>query len=229
MSLVPKLVQVTVPEGVSPGDTINVEAEGQTVQCQVPEGLKPGDTFQVQTATQPVVPPHAVREGQVVHGSITDEEKHCLDLRFSTRIIAVVDIVLSVFNVIFGSFWALIMVVAAVCGLIGAQVFNGCLVVTYAAVSWAYVFGQILNIIIVTILFFGRDGRIYNSGSHRNWNTGFYVAFMIFAIIFLCETPAPRQSNLHRTVHRGLHPHAIDAAPARWRRTQASESGSRSS
>ena len=32
MSLVPKLVQVTVPEGVSPGDTINVEAEGQTVQ-----------------------------------------------------------------------------------------------------------------------------------------------------------------------------------------------------
>ena len=33
-------------------------------------------------------------------------------------------------NVIFGSFWALIMVVAAVCGLIGAQVFNGCLVVT---------------------------------------------------------------------------------------------------
>ena len=103
MSLVPKLVQVTVPEGVSPGDTINVEAEGQTVQCQVPEGLKPGDTFQVQTATQPVVPPHAVREGQVVHGSITDEEKHCLDLRFSTRIIAVVDIVLSVLNVIFGS------------------------------------------------------------------------------------------------------------------------------
>ena len=150
MSLVPKLVQVTVPEGVSPGDTINVEAEGQTVQCQVPEGLKPGDTFQVQTATQPVVPPHAVREGQVVHGSITDEEKHCLDLRFSTRIIAVVDIVLSVLNVIFGSFWALIMVVAAVCGLIGAQVFNGCLVVTYAAVSWAYVFAQILNIIIVT-------------------------------------------------------------------------------
>ena len=75
MSLVPKLVQVTVPEGVSPGDTINVEAEGQTVQCQVPEGLKPGDTFQVQTATQPVVPPHAVREGQVVHGSITDEER----------------------------------------------------------------------------------------------------------------------------------------------------------
>ena len=107
------------------------------------------------------------------------------------------------------------MVVAAVCGLIGAQVFNGCLVVTYAAVSWAYVFGQILNIIIVTILFFGRGGRIYNSGSHRNWNTGFYVAFMIFAIIFLCETPAPRQSNLHRTVHRGLHPHAIDATPAR--------------
>ena len=135
MSLVPKLVQVTVPEGVSPGDTINVEAEGQTVQCQVPEGLKPGDTFQVQTATQPVVPPHAVREGQVVHGSITDEEKHCLDLRFSTRIIAVVDIVLSVLNVIFGSFWALIMVVAAVCGLIGAQVFNGCLVVTQAA-AW---------------------------------------------------------------------------------------------
>ena len=44
MSLVPKLVQVTVPEGVGPGDTINVEAEGQTVQCQVPEGLKPGDT-----------------------------------------------------------------------------------------------------------------------------------------------------------------------------------------
>ena len=41
-----------------------------------------------------------------------------------------VDIVLSVLNVIFGSFWALIMVVAAVCGLIGAQVFNGCLVVT---------------------------------------------------------------------------------------------------
>ena len=96
MSLVPKLVQVTVPEGVSPGDTINVEAEGQTVQCQVPADMKPGDTFQVQTATQPVVPPHAVREGQVVHGSITDEEKHCLDLRFSTRIIAVVDIVLSV-------------------------------------------------------------------------------------------------------------------------------------
>ena len=46
MSLVPKLVQVTVPEGVSPGDTINVEAEGQTVQCQVPADLKPGDTFQ---------------------------------------------------------------------------------------------------------------------------------------------------------------------------------------
>ena len=46
--------------------------------------MKPGDTFQVQTATQPVVPPHAVREGQVVHGSITDEEKHCLDLRYST-------------------------------------------------------------------------------------------------------------------------------------------------
>ena len=44
MSLVPKLVQVTVPEGVGPGDTINVEAEGQTVQCQVPEGIKPGDT-----------------------------------------------------------------------------------------------------------------------------------------------------------------------------------------
>ena len=61
MSLVPKLVQVTVPEGVSPGDTINVEAEGQTVQCQVPADMKPGDTFQVQTATQPVVPPHAVR------------------------------------------------------------------------------------------------------------------------------------------------------------------------
>ena len=89
----------------------------------------------MQTATQPVVPPHAVREGQVIHGSITDEEKHCLDLRFSTRIIAVVDIVLSVLNVIFGSFWALIMVVAAVCGLIGAQVFNGCLVVTCAA-AW---------------------------------------------------------------------------------------------
>ena len=73
-----------------------------------------GDTarrrfIEVQTATQPVVPPHAVREGQVVHGSITDEEKHCLDLRFSTRIIAVVDIVLSVLNVIFGSFWALII------------------------------------------------------------------------------------------------------------------------
>ena len=149
--------------------------------------------------------------------------------RYSTRIIAVVDFIYSVLWVIFGSYWTLIMTVAAACGLIGAQIFNGCLVVTYAAVSWAYVFGQILNIIIVTILFFGRDGRIYNSGSHRNWNTGFYVAFMIFAIIFLCETPAPRQSNLHRTVHRGLHPHAIDAAPARWRRTQASESGSRSS
>ena len=53
-----------------------------------------------------------------------------------------------------------------------------------------YVFGQILNIIIVTILFFGRGGRIYNSGSHCNWNTGFYVAFMIFAIIYLCEPPA---------------------------------------
>ena len=61
---------------------------------------------------------------------------------------------------------------------------------TYAAVSWAYVFGQILNIIIITILFFGRNGRIYNSGSNRNWNTGFYVAFMIFAIIYLCEPPA---------------------------------------
>ena len=78
---------------------------------------------------------------------------------------------------------------------------------TYAAVSWAYVFAQILNIIIVTArrrrrahaaarktassqaLFFGRDGRIYNSGN-RNWNTGFYVAFMIFAIIYLCEPPA---------------------------------------
>ena len=172
MSLVPKLVQVTVPEGVSPGDTINVEAEGQTVQCQVPEGLKPGDTFQVQTATQPVVPPHAVREGQVVHGSITDEEKHCLDLRYSTvckksrrwrggrrdmiahrystRIIAVVVFIYSVLWVIFGSYWTLIMTVAAGCGLIGAQIFNGCLVVTYAAVSWAYVFAQILNIIIVT-------------------------------------------------------------------------------
>ena len=30
----------------------------------------------------------------------------------------------------------------------------------------------------------------YNSGSNRNWNTGFYVAFMIFAIIYLCEPPA---------------------------------------
>ena len=62
-------------------------------------------------------------------------------------------------------------------------------VVTYAAVSWAYVFAQILNIIIITILFFGRNGRIYHSGN-RNWNTGFYVAFMIFAIIYLCEPPA---------------------------------------
>ena len=81
----------------------------------------------------------------------------------------------------------------------------------YAAVSWAYVFGQILNIIIVTILFFGRDGRIYNSGSHRNWNTGFYVAFMIFAIIFLCEPPA-RGNQIY--IDR-VHPHAIDATPAR--------------
>ena len=98
--------------------------------------------FQVQTATQPVVPPHAVREGQVVHGSITDEEKHCLDLRYSTvykksrrwrggrrdmiahrystRIIAVVDFIYSVLWVIFGSYWTLIMTVAAGCGLIGA-------------------------------------------------------------------------------------------------------------
>ena len=35
-----------------------------------------------------MVPPGGVREGQVVIGTITEEEKHCLDLRFSTRIIA---------------------------------------------------------------------------------------------------------------------------------------------
>jgi hypothetical protein len=51
-ALVPKLVKVTVPEGVSPGDTINVEAEGQTVQCQVPADMKPGDTFQVSDAAR---------------------------------------------------------------------------------------------------------------------------------------------------------------------------------
>ena len=49
-ALVPKLVHVTVPVGVSPGDTINVEAEGQTVQCQVPADMQPGDTFQVSDA-----------------------------------------------------------------------------------------------------------------------------------------------------------------------------------
>lgn len=58
-ALVPKLVHVTVPVGVSPGDTINVEAEGQTVQCQVPAGMKPGDTFQVQIYVQPFVQPAA--------------------------------------------------------------------------------------------------------------------------------------------------------------------------
>ena len=70
--------------------------------------------------------------------------------RYSTRIIAVVDFIYSVLWVIFGSYWTLIMTVAAGCGLIGAQIFNGCLVVTYAAVSWAWVFATILNIIIVT-------------------------------------------------------------------------------
>jgi len=129
------------------------------------------------------VPPGGVREGQVVIGTITEEEKHCLDLRFSTRIIACVDIVLSILNVIWGSYWTLIMVGAAICGLIGAQIFNGCLVVTYAAVSWAWVLATILNIIIITVLYFGRYGRVY---SHHSWSVGLYIAFMIYFIFYLC-------------------------------------------
>ena len=53
--LVPGKVEVTVPPGITGGDTINVNAAGQLISCRVPDGLREGDKFQVQPATQPVV------------------------------------------------------------------------------------------------------------------------------------------------------------------------------
>ena len=39
--------QVTVPEGVVPGETLSIETEWGEIEVEVPEGLVAGDTFEV--------------------------------------------------------------------------------------------------------------------------------------------------------------------------------------
>ena len=39
---------VNVPEGVSPGQTITVDAEGTNVQVTVPEGMGPGSVITIE-------------------------------------------------------------------------------------------------------------------------------------------------------------------------------------
>jgi len=51
MPAVREPVQLTVPEGLTAGDTFTVEADGTvTFDVQVPEGLGPGDTFEIDLA-----------------------------------------------------------------------------------------------------------------------------------------------------------------------------------
>ena len=47
---------VTVPEGVSSGDTITLTTDGGEVDVEVPEGLSAGDEFSVELGTEPDEP-----------------------------------------------------------------------------------------------------------------------------------------------------------------------------
>jgi len=50
-----RMISVTVPEGVAPGSTLEVQdpSTGQQMQVQVPATVKPGETFQVQLPKLP--------------------------------------------------------------------------------------------------------------------------------------------------------------------------------
>merc|ERR1712032_1067747 len=61
-----KMMQVTVPKGVTAGDSLQVETPMGTVQVTVPEHLEAGDTFMVampqpQTSTLPVEGIHLLK------------------------------------------------------------------------------------------------------------------------------------------------------------------------
>ncbi len=183
-ALVPGKVEVTVPPGVAGGDTINVNAAGQLISCRVPDGMREGDKFQVQPATQPVVQPiPVVPEGVVIApGDMLPHEKACLDMRYSTRIIAIVDVVLTLINLWAGGFWFLVCLIGAICGFIGAHIYNSCLVLVYVVFAWVWVAGLILNIIVVTIFFFAnRHEFSWVEGSFTAW----YIAFMVWSLILL--------------------------------------------
>ena len=56
-----QLMVVTVPQGVSPGQPLLIQANGQQLQVVVPQGCLPGSQFQVQVpAAAPVAPQAAV-------------------------------------------------------------------------------------------------------------------------------------------------------------------------
>mmetsp|Transcript_28123 Transcript_28123/g.87021 ORF Transcript_28123/g.87021 Transcript_28123/m.87021 type:complete len:221 (-) Transcript_28123:125-787(-) len=174
---------VQVPPGGKPGDTMEVDVGSPPTKLHVkiPEGLKEGDTFQVASPVVPIAGQVvSARAGDVVDHNVTDEEKLCLDLRFSVRIIACVDVVLCLLNIIFASWWALVGLIGAVCGFLGAQLYNPCLTITYCVFTWIWLFAIVLNIIIVSA-WWSADHSEY-----RHWNAAWYTFFIIFSIIMLC-------------------------------------------
>ncbi|CAH0371422.1 unnamed protein product [Pelagomonas calceolata] len=70
----------------------------------------------------------------------------------------------------------------AICGFIGAHIYNSCLVLVYVVFAWVWVAGLILNIIVVTIFFFAnRHEFSWVEGSFTAW----YIAFMVWSLILL--------------------------------------------
>lgn len=55
-------MEVTVPDGVSPGQMVQVQTPSGVMQAQVPEGLLPGQKFLIQLAPQPQIMSDAAPE-----------------------------------------------------------------------------------------------------------------------------------------------------------------------
>ena len=92
------------------------------------------------------------------------------------------DVVLTLINLWAGGFWFLVCLIGAICGFIGAHIYNSCLVLVYVVFAWVWVAGLILNIIVVTIFFFAnRHEFSWVEGSFTAW----YIAFMVWSLILL--------------------------------------------
>jgi len=126
------------------------QPDGSYEVVTIPDGLRVGDRFDVD-----------VSEGSRTRGTweVSDDEAKCLDLRFTVRIIAGLELLLTILSCILALLhyfpvnlsWMAIWVIGTIAGVLGAQQYNLCLVITYCFFQAFYIGLLIVMLIVIPV------------------------------------------------------------------------------